>query len=889
MTPKHREGPGGVFLRAAPKYLQKMMEAVVLLIVVFMPWAYGCVHALFQLFLACGLAVLLGLCALRIALERQVTWASCPVLICLAGMFVLGVWQVFDLPQPLLERVSPGTDALRRELLPQTPEEIGSEPGQAISDGTSQHTISLYPGATRAELVGWLAIVALFWVVRNYLASTVFLYQLAVVAVANGAALALFGLLQYFSSPRHMLYWSLPTLGTVFGAFINRNHFAAYTNLTIGLAIGLLLSKKAESLPLASQGVSWTGKVRMLLRPQILSVGLALTLMLAAVVICLSRGGLVALLVASLVCLVLFCWRSRRLPRMLGTLLVGIGATALVVWLAWPAVAARLGTLWQGEAARESRVQLWARLMPLWHDFPVWGSGYGTLAYVEPLQRQPGQERGIYYDHADNDYVQILVEGGTVGLILTATIVVLVFVLGCRAFLFSRTSRLAGLALGGLFAWVTIMVHSFLDYGMHIPAVAVLATVLAAHLAALHAGGSKMHQVEPRGPGHRVRHLGGLAPLLAGGAATAVAFVLVHEAWCAAGAERYRLAAVHCKVSTDSAAQARRRSYLQAAVTLAPDNAGLQLELAEAYHDAFERDLATLPAWTATYATADLAGAGGNLTLAGSGCFFPALASSAFAVSGPLGRDADRSARKRASDSHLTPALQGFVRARNLCPLLGHPHVRLGTYANLMAAADARQVYLRRAARVMPHDERIWFACGARALEEGSPQEAWPCWRRCLQCSPRFLASIVLRSRHHLTIKDMVQQVLPPDPQALFDAALILTDQSESAATGPVLLAQALRLADERAAQGDVNALYLRARCHQLLGHQRQALQAYRELRDRAPGMMAWRLQFIELLCDAGQLHEARRDLVELLQLDPRNPAAKELYKSVVEKLSDRD
>src|SRR5262249_15548648 len=270
------------------------------------------------------------------------------------------------------EWVSPGTATMRRELMPTQPEQV--EPGGEAETTTtpSAAVISLYPGATRSQLVGLLALVSLFAVGRNNLSSPDCMRRLAVVVVINGTGLALFGLLQFFTSSPQMLYWSVPSLGAVFGPFINRNHFATYANLCIGLGIGLFLHGQQ------AQG-GRVGGMQTLLRPQVLSTGLALALMVAAVAVCLSRGGLLALAAGGVVWRVFACWRARRPARVWGAILVGAGAAALVAWLAFPAVAARVGTLWRGAALEDGRLMLWTRVLPLWRDFPVWGSGYGTF------------------------------------------------------------------------------------------------------------------------------------------------------------------------------------------------------------------------------------------------------------------------------------------------------------------------------------------------------------------------------------------------------------------------------------------------------------------------------------------------------------------------------
>jgi tetratricopeptide (TPR) repeat protein len=811
------------------------MEAVVLLTVVVAPWAFGCVHPLPQLFLAGSLAGLLALWAARIVLDGRLRWANCPVFFCLAGLFLLGVLQVTALPGVVLEMVSPATVELRRDLLPVRPEQITvDEPGTADRLGSNQ-PISVYSGATRAELLGWLALIALFVVVRHNLTSPEFMRRLAVVAAVNGALLALFGMLQFFSSPRHMLYWSVPSRGAVFGPFVNRNHFACYVNLCVGLAVGLLLGFRSSQDGTSRRNTAVAGSrgAALLLRPQTLAVGLALTLMLASVAICLSRGALVALAAAGLLCLTLSCRRTRQSPRVWGPALVCAAAAGLVGWLALPAVQARLATLWRGDALHDDRLELWTRLLTLCQQFPVWGTGYGTLPYVEPLARAPGEGRNLVYEYADNDYVQLLIEGGGVGLLLAVVATSLVYYRGGRAYLNVKCGRTAGLVLGGLFAWTTVTVHSFFSYGLHVPAIAVLAAVIAAQLVA--AGEKPSAAAKEGSSGSRVRRSLLLRPVVLLGvvALLAVGFVLVTEAWRAARVERYRLAAESCRATSDPAALERRQAYLEAAVALAPGNALLHLELAEVHHDAFER--------------------GG----------------------------------RRARDAHLKAALVQFVQARDLCPLLGHCQVRLATYAGAMARADGRDVYLRRAVRLMPDDERLWFVCGARALTDGRPEDAWVCWRRSLECSPRYLGPVLTQSYRRLAPAELVSRVLPADPLLLWQAAHLLADMPVAGPARLACLEAALGLFEQRQGALSGREWHGRARCHQALGQADQAMQAYREALSRNPDQAAWRYEFVELLVERAQLQEARRELRALLEQDPNHAPARDLYQKVVQRTAE--
>ena len=166
------------------------MEGVVLVLVALLPWAFGGVDPLFELVLAVGIALLLLGWAAVACVNGRLSFARCPVTLCLAVLFLIGALQLVPLPPWILKVVSPGTASLNSELLPHTPEQLTvSDPPIASSP---LRPISVYPHATRSDLFHWLEVLILFAVVRHQLASTASLRRLAAVATITGIAIALF-------------------------------------------------------------------------------------------------------------------------------------------------------------------------------------------------------------------------------------------------------------------------------------------------------------------------------------------------------------------------------------------------------------------------------------------------------------------------------------------------------------------------------------------------------------------------------------------------------------------------------------------------------------------------------------------------------------------------
>ena len=94
--------------------------------------------------------------------------------------------------------------------------------------------------------------------------------------IVFGAALALFGLIQSFTSPTR-IYW-VRELGqaTAFGPFINRHHFAAYMEMALALPVGLIIAGAIE-------------------RDKLLLFIFASAIMGIALIMTNSRGGIISL------------------------------------------------------------------------------------------------------------------------------------------------------------------------------------------------------------------------------------------------------------------------------------------------------------------------------------------------------------------------------------------------------------------------------------------------------------------------------------------------------------------------------------------------------------------------------------------------------------------
>jgi hypothetical protein len=861
----------------AAQLLRAAMEGVVLALVCLSPWAFGAVEPVHELWLYAGLTLLLALAGLRGLLAGEFTWRKCPVALCLAGLFLLAVVQTLSLPARVLATLSPAAAETYARLLPAQPEELPDGEDWQAGFPRAGSTLSLYPGATRQALVRLLAVLVLFTVVRNHMASSAALWRLSVAALLNGALLALFAVVQSLTSPDHVLYWTYPVPTNGFGPFVCRNHFPFYVNLCLGLGLGVLLallqSSRAEQRGAGARSSAWIGPLENLLaRPPAVWTAAGLSLLLIATFFSLSRGGLLAAAGAAVVCLGLRLVVSLRpgafaAQLTITALLAGL-TLAPMAWLGFgfDPMVRRLASLQEDTTFRQSRGDLWARALPLAAEYPIWGTGYGTFGYIEPLRRHHGEDANILYEHAHNDYLEALIEGGLVRSVLSLLAIGLVCRYALRALRRYDGTPVGGLAWGATFALATVLIHSFGDFGLHVPAIAVLVTVLCAQLCAL--GDEADAIVRLRGP----------APWLAAAIAVALGLAL-----CGAGREvqichDLRLAAGRLHEVDAAGSRERRLHYLHEAARRSPESVFALIELGQVYTECHDEDVARRQENDRSHAAAQLV-----LDSAVAPGLSAAVAWAATAaLRAPL-QQADAAER---AGRYLLPALRAYLQARGVCPLLPEPYAALATHGQLLRQAEPRSAYLARVKYLAPGDPQVWYMCGVQELLD-DPSQAFASWRRCLELSDRYLPDVLARLGKDAP-PELLEQVLPDRPALLLKAAGQLYPDPDGAAQRRPLLARGVRLLAAGPQPLKAADSYLQAQLLTGLERKEEAVTAYRHALALEPAQISWRLELAQLLLACGQAREAGRELSVVLAQRPGDATAQALLEAVRRYLAEK-
>jgi len=111
-------------------------------------------------------------------------------------------------------------------------------------------------------------------------------------------------------------------------------------------------------------------------------------------------------------------------------------------------------------------------------DFPLFGTGLGTFGLTYEAYETLGLSGMLA--HAHNDYLEYMSELGLLGFVLLAAPILFVLVDSFLTWTKRRNPEIKSLALGGIISVFVMLVHSFTDFNLHIPANALLFVVILA-------------------------------------------------------------------------------------------------------------------------------------------------------------------------------------------------------------------------------------------------------------------------------------------------------------------------------------------------------------------------------------------------------------------------
>lgn len=321
--------------------------------------------------------------------------------------------------------------------------------------------LSVYPYLTKVVLLKWGAYVLLFFLTVESFRTTEQVKRFVWFLVIFGFAVSFFAIVQHFTF-NGKLYWSVPLTagGSPFGPYVNRDDFAGFVELVAPLGLALLFFRAV--------------------RREYFTLLLLFTLVpIGAAILSASRGGIIGLFFELI--LLAFLSRSRQIGKkqLAGILVLVLIAGTFIVWLGVSEAIHRFEQLTPGEISQNLRVSMYR---DTWHIFarhPWTGTGLGTLIAVFPRYSSFYIPNTVV-DHTHNDYLELLADTGLVGGLCGLVFIVLLFWLGLKNVEAAERRLPRAIFAGSLVACAGLLLHSLVDFNLHIPANALLFLLLAA-------------------------------------------------------------------------------------------------------------------------------------------------------------------------------------------------------------------------------------------------------------------------------------------------------------------------------------------------------------------------------------------------------------------------
>jgi len=333
---------------------------------------------------------------------------------------------------------------------------------------------------TRIELLLFLADLIILFLAVQAFRTLADLRSFVWFGMGLGFLVSIFGVLQHLTF-NGRLYWfrEMHYGGIPFGPYANRNHFAGFVELVLPFAL----------VPLV------LGRVR---RERWVVVGLCAVVPLGALFLSASRGGIVSFGVELAVLALVMIQRRTAAKQLLAGAAVLLLALLMVSWLGVGQILQRFSSLQSLETTVGKRASMRRDTWRIFLTHPLTGTGLGTLQVVYPPYETLYD--GKIVNHAHNDYLEALAETGILGGVCCAWFLGVLLSQSLMRLRLLNHSFAGALQFSGLVACSGFLVHSLVDFNLHIPSNFLL-FLLMAHLATA--------EIEPLGipsTSHRRRH-----------------------------------------------------------------------------------------------------------------------------------------------------------------------------------------------------------------------------------------------------------------------------------------------------------------------------------------------------------------------------------------------
>lgn len=340
---------------------------------------------------------------------------------------------------------------------------LGLSSDPALAGTRPWDAISADPYQTRFFVLQLLALTVCLALLYRYASEEGRLWILVHVVIFVAVVSAIFGIVRQ-ATQQQEIGFLLPLLkrDQGYGQFLNKNHFAYLMEMAFGLGIGVILARGVR-----------TDRI-------ILYVALLFPIWIG-LVLSNSRGGILAMFTQILIATL---WFLRPRVALRAAVLTGVVAAVLLgtLWVGGDRLVTNIesaGTHFVGDTTRDgaSRNEIWRATLKMFAAHPIAGAGLG--GYWIAITAFHDASGSLTPQEAHNEYLELLSSGGLIGFLIGSWFAVSV-VRQVRSNLNSDHGQIRALRFGAILGIAGVVVHSLVDFGLHMMSNALIFIVLIA-------------------------------------------------------------------------------------------------------------------------------------------------------------------------------------------------------------------------------------------------------------------------------------------------------------------------------------------------------------------------------------------------------------------------
>ena len=329
--------------------------------------------------------------------------------------------------------------------------------------------ISSDPEATKSAFVNLACYGAVFYLFLQLTDDRKRAKSLYMTITGASAAYAIYGIIEYSSGGKSLLWYDLKefTHGhAVRGTFVYKNAFATYTGLGL-LCLLTLVSGKLAHMALSLQSRNMTTRERSEVYSQIFPHAMVFAVLFAALTLSMSRAGFI---LSCLAAGIYITYNARNLGWSFKSALIPLAAlliSGLLYHFMAGAMERRFGLIEKDSESRENIYEMTIRGIL---DAPITGVGHGSFENNIKAYYPNGYTKNVNTAH--NVYLEAAFE---LGIPAAALLCVSIFSIGsiCARGATAKRTRLWSYGAAGVSSVTLIALHSWVDFSIQIPAVAI--------------------------------------------------------------------------------------------------------------------------------------------------------------------------------------------------------------------------------------------------------------------------------------------------------------------------------------------------------------------------------------------------------------------------------